>query len=291
MEQSVDVPCPPLPQRMERRMAWAFLHSRHAPFITHFSLIGLTGALFAILLWCPFWAAALPCVVIHSRIGVLLHEYLHGIPFRRYRDNLRVLYVFEGILISFGLFELFRGTHLAHHRWLNTENDGGFRSARSHRSRRSLLRLVWALEGFQHLGYLYEVVRGGHHYAKGRRIAVGAALSLVSMALWIAVGSAWVILFLVALNLYNGLVTSSLRGAVEHHSYTGDACFANDYKVWIPLFNLNRHVHHHVDPICPWYLLEFRTERPLPRICYFTHWYHVYVKRDYMLMQPPRREA
>lgn len=289
MEPSFDDRCSPLPQGKERRVGWAFLRSPHAPLITHFSLVGLTGALFAILLLVPFWAAALPCVVIHSRIGVLLHEYLHGIPFRRYRHNLRVLGVFEGILISFGLFELFRGTHLAHHRWLNTENDGGFRSAQSNRSQHSLLRLVWALEGFQHLRYLYDVVRGGHHYAKGRRIAVGGAMSLASIAVWIAVGYPWVIVFLVALNLYNGLITSSLRGAVEHHSYVGDVVFANEYKVWIPLFNLNRHVHHHVDPTCPWYLLEFRTEQPLPKICYFTHWYHVYVKRDYVLMQPPRR--
>lgn len=131
--------------------------------------------------------------------------------------------------------------------------------------------------------------RGGHPYVKSHRITIGFALSLASIAFWIAVGHPSVVLLLLGFNVYNGFVTSSLRGTVEHHSYVGDDRFANEYKVWIPLFNLNRHVHHHVDPSCPWYLLEFRTDRPLPAIRYLTHWYHVYVKRDYVLMQPPPR--
>ena len=218
----------------------------------------------------------------------MLHEYIHGIPFARYRHNLWLVGMFEGILITFGLLELFRGTHLAHHRWLNTEEDGGFKSSLSHRNEASFWRVLWSLEGFEHLQYLYHALRGGHAYVRGHRIAVGGALSLASIAFWTALGQSWIVQHLLALNLYNALVTASLRGAVEHHSYVGDDQSANEYQVWIPLFNLNRHVHHHIDPTCPWYLLEFRTARPFTAIRYFTHWYHAYIKRDYAIMPPPR---
>jgi fatty acid desaturase len=57
------------------------------------------------------------------RIGVLLHDYLHGIPFRRRRNNLAMVSLFDGLMLMFGTLEVFRGTHLAHHRWLNTPRD------------------------------------------------------------------------------------------------------------------------------------------------------------------------
>jgi hypothetical protein len=88
------------------------------------------------------------------------------------------------------------------------------------------------------------------------------------------------------LTAFNTLVPVSLRGALEHHSHPGDTAFANEYRVVIPLFNLNRHVHHHEDPRCPWYLLQYRTEKPLWTLHYITHWFHVYVLRDYVLMRP-----
>ena len=90
------------------------------------------------------------------------------------------------------------------------------------------------------------------------------------------------------------LVPISLRGAIEHHSHRGDPGFANEYRVWIPLFNLNRHVHHHEEPTVPWYLLEYRTHNPLHEWNYVTHWVNVYLRREFVLMQPmrkgPRRE-
>src|SRR5687768_7663961 len=117
---------PALPQpRWWRR----FFHGPYASLLTHSSLTLLTIAMFTLLLRMPFWLAFLPCALIQHRIGVLLHEYIHGIPFRRYRLNLRVLSFFDGLLLMFGLTELFRGTHLAHHRWLNTKGDPAFVAA------------------------------------------------------------------------------------------------------------------------------------------------------------------
>ncbi len=40
------------------------------------------------------------------------------------------------------------------------------------------------------------------------------------------------------------------------------------------------------EPCRPWYLLDFRTPQPLTTWNYFTHWVHVCVRRDYLLMQP-----
>ena len=98
----------------------------------------------------------------------------------------------------------------------------------------------------------------------------------------------WKILLI---SVFTTAVPVSLRGAIEHHSQPGDPGFANDYRTVIPLFNLNRHIHHHEDPRCPWYLLEFRQEPPLPAGHYFTHWFGVYWRRELVLMQPQRRAA
>src|SRR5678816_3782463 len=59
----------------------SFLQSRYAPLLTHASLLLLTASLFAVLLRFPFWIAFVPCAIVQHRIGVLLHEYIHGIPF------------------------------------------------------------------------------------------------------------------------------------------------------------------------------------------------------------------
>jgi fatty acid desaturase len=268
---------------MPRRL----LTSRYAFLLTHVSLLALTASMFALLLWLPLWQAFVPCALIQHRIAVLLHEYIHGIPFTRYRTNLLVLSVFEGLLLTFGLAELFRGTHLAHHRMLNSEGDPAFTAEgpRSDTGWRSIL----ALEGIQHLLYLAGTSRGRHPYVVPARIALGACLSLTASGVWIAFGLASIPVALVALTAYNTLIPVSFRGAVEHHSYPGDEGFANEYRVVIPLFNLNKHVHHHLNPRCPWYLLEYQTPRPLWTVHYFTHWFRVYLTREYVLMRPLRR--
>lgn len=265
--------------------AWRrFLHGPHAPLLTHGSLAIVTTAVFVLLLRLPFWLAFIPCAILEHRVGVLLHEYIHGIPFRKYRWNLRVLSAWDGLMLMFGLTELFRGTHLAHHRWLNTEKDPAHAAERTNTSRR------WgpaaALEAVQHLIYLVESFRGRHPYVIPSRIVFGVLLSLAWIAFWIAVGRPDIPLKLIALTVYNTLVPVSFRGAVEHHSHRGDEMFANEYRVLIPLFNLNKHVHHHEEPRRPWYLLEYRTGRPLWTIHYFSHWFRVYVIRDYVLMRP-----
>ena len=101
----------------------ALLRSRHAVWLTHGGAIVMTSALFALLLTLPFKYAFIPAVLLTHRIGVMMHEYIHGIPFRRYANCLRVLAFFDGLMLMFGLLELFRATHLSHHRWLNSAGD------------------------------------------------------------------------------------------------------------------------------------------------------------------------
>jgi fatty acid desaturase len=261
-----------------------FLHSRSASVLTHGSLALLTIAFFIMLVRLPFWVAFLPCAIVQHRIGVLLHEYIHGIPCRHYRTNLRILSFVDGLMLMFGLMELFRGTHLAHHRWLNTERDPAFASAQEAGQRRWWP--VAALDGVQYLIYLGQSFRGRHPYVVSSRIAMGIALSSAWVLAWVLAGRSDVPLKIIALTLYNTMIPVSFRGAVEHHSHPADEGFANEYRVLIPLFNLNRHIHHHENPRLPWYLLRYRTERPLWTFHYFTHWFKVYVMRTYVLMRP-----
>ncbi len=246
----------------------------------------LSAALWLLLWFAPFWIAFVPGVVIAHRIGVLLHEYLHGIPFRNYRDNLAVYGFFDGATLMFGLMELFRGTHLTHHRWLNADGDNAMRSAETSRCRNRLLSWLVATEAVQHLLFLWDALRGRQPVVRLSRVAFGAVFSTLCVVGWWQIGRGDIVLTLMAVNVFTALVPASLRGAVEHHAPPGEPGFANEYHVWIPLFNLNRHVHHHEDMRCPWYLLKFRTPEPLSRRHYFTHWFRVYVRRDYVLMRP-----
>jgi fatty acid desaturase len=272
-------------------LAQQLLRSRSASLLTHGCLVVLTAVEFVLLLRLPFWIAFIPCALIHHRIGVLLHEYIHGIPLARYRHNLAVLSFFDGMMLMFGLLDLFRGTHLAHHRWLNTQNDPAVTAARPTSARSGVARSISALEAVQHLVYLIEAFHGRHPYVSRSRILSGAVLSVAWVGFWIWVGRGDLVGKLLVLTLFNTLGPVSLRGAVEHHSHPGDSGFANEYRVLIPLFNLNRHVHHHEDPRCPWYLLQYRTEAPLWTLHYFTHWFRVYVARHYVLMRPmPTRQ-
>ena len=264
----------------------SFLRSRFAPLLTHASLLLFTASLFAMLLRLPFWIAFVPCAIVQHRIGVLLHEYIHGIPCRSYRANLAVISVWDGMFLMFGLMDLFRGTHLAHHRWLNTPREPAYTPAGERP--KSLWSRTAQLEGIQHLIYLVQALRGQHPYVIPSRIVLGAVESSLWILFWMWVGLPGVVLKLLALTMYNTTVPISLRGAIEHHSVPGETGFANEYRVLIPLFNLNKHIHHHESPRCPWYLLEYRTGRPLSTLHYFTHWFRVYVTREYVMMQPDR---
>ena len=249
----------------------------------------LTPMLFALLLLGPFWLVFFPCVIVGHRVGVLLHEYMHGIPFRSYRHNLWVVSFYDGMLLFFGLLELFRGTHLAHHKWLNTERDPAFQSAQDKPQQGQILGLVGTFDVVQYFRYMFQALGGRHPYVRPRRIALDAALSVSWIAVWAYAGRFDMVPKLLAISLWTTLMPVYFRGAVEHHSHPDDPGFSNEYKVLIPLFNLNRHVHHHEQPRLPWYLLEFRTPAPLNTWHYFTHWFRVYVKQDYVLMRPMAR--
>jgi len=259
--------------------------SRYAPLLTHGSLAALTAVYFVLLLRLPFWIAFAPGVVVAHRIGILLHEYLHGIPFRRYRNNLAVASIFDGVLLMFGTLELYRGIHLAHHQWLNTSHEPAAETTPGGKPFR-VRDLLTAPEAFQFIAYLRDALRGKRPYVRRSRLILGFSLSVLTVLMWVSVGRGDVFWKMLAITLYTTAVPISFRGAIEHHSYPGDDGFANEYRVWIPMFNLNCHVHHHENPRTPWYLLRFRTEHPLSSRDYFTYWFRLYIKRELVMMKP-----
>lgn len=263
------------------------LETPYAPLLTHGLLLAFTVAYFALLLYAPFWLAVVPGVILAHRIGTLLHEYIHGIPFRRYRDNHAVVTLYDGMLLMFGTLEMFRVSHLLHHRWLNTERDSARETAKKI-GKNKVLNVIAGLEVVQYLINVGGAIRGKQPQVRRGRMLLAAILSIATICAFIAVGRVEMVWKMAAVTLVTMLVPVSLRAAIEHHGAPDDPHFANEYRVWIPLFNLNRHIHHHEDPTLPWYRLQWRTEQPLSRFHYVSHWVHVYVKRDYVLMRPMR---
>ena len=305
------------------RIAWRRVAaSRWAPLLTHVSLALCTAAMFAMLLRAPLWIAIVPCAILEHRIGILLHEYIHGIPFKRRAHNLAVITFYDGLMICFGLLELFRNSHLTHHRWLNTERDPAWiERAEDIPSERTDDVVLASLrdddaDGKRASDGRVATGSGGKIVARGPREPRATAarrLSLVGprrdedsrepatrASGRPDVGRLDCLLdchrprvdgsVLVGLVCFTAAVPSSLRGAVEHHSFPGDPRFSNEYRTLIPLFNLNRHIHHHIDTGCPWYRLRFITPRPLPARCFVTHWFEVYVRRRYAMMAPMRSD-
>jgi len=246
----------------------------------------MSAGMFWLLLCWPFWAALLPCAAFHHRMAILLHEYVHGIPFREYRRNLWVLTLFEGVLLSGGMFELFRATHLAHHRWLNTDRDPAMRAEHENGDNSLILRYLTVLEASQQLKFLWLYLGGEFTCVRTSQFVRGLLATVLAIIGWRYLGHPWMVAKLIALTLTTSLV-SSFRGAVEHHGPPGQSAFSNEYRVWTSLFNLNRHIDHHLNPARPWYKLRFRSENPLAPRCYWTYWFHVHVKRDYVLLPPP----
>jgi fatty acid desaturase len=262
------------------------LKSRYAVLLTHGSAAVMTLALFALLLRVPFLWAFFPAVLLTHRIGVMMHEFIHGIPFRRYSHCLWVLGFFDGLMLMFGLLELFRATHLSHHRWLNSPGDSAFDNLSVEKKSNRILAALEALEVTQHLKFYWEALRGSHPYARRRWLLFGFFSSVCWAGFWFAAERPDIVWKLMLLTFFTTAVPVSLRGAIEHHDEQGKPAFANEYQVVIPLFNLNRHVHHHEQPRLPWYLLEFRTPEPLKWHLYFTYWFRTYIRKELVLMQP-----
>jgi len=271
------------------RIWTAVTTSRHAPWLTHGTTIVLSVALFWMLLTTPFWIAFVPGVILAHRLGVMMHEYIHGIPFRKYSHGLTVLSLYDGATLMFGLLELFRSTHLSHHRWLNSPGDSGFDQRHTPRSPNQLVALVGSLEITQHMKFYWEAFHGLHPYVRRGRLVLGLVLTFAWMGIWIGVGRPDMIWKLMTLTAFTVAVPVSLRGAIEHHSDPDDHGFANEYRVLIPLFNLNKHIHHHEEPRLPWYRLQYRTPAPLHWRHYFLYWFRVYLKKDLVLMHPMGR--
>ena len=281
------VPIPIQPDSLWQRL----LRTAFAPWLTHISLLALLAIELVLLIRLPFWAAIVPAVIAHHRVGIMLHEYMHGIPLRKYSNNLAIFSLVNGVLLTFGFMEVFRGNHLAHHRWLNTESDPGWHSP----SPESPAGGGWLHRTFsgRHGLLMYfrnmaTVFQRKHPYVRRPRILLEIGLSCAWTAIWIAAGESALIWKLAVLHVWVAH-SAALRGAVEHTSPLGTDGFANEYRVKLPLFNMNRHIHHHIDPTCPWYRLSFCTGAPLSNVHYWTHWYHMFVKGDYAFMKPMAR--
>lgn len=268
-------------------MAESFLHSRHAAWLTHGGMVLMLAGYGYCVVALPFWVGLVPAVILAHRVGTLMHEYIHGIPFRRYRDNHAVVTAVDGLLLTFGAMEMFRVDHLQHHKWLNTDNDHA--SATVAKTGTSKVRDVLAgVSALQYLIGLWDTVMGRRPHVSRARMLVSALISVAVIVAWNVGGRGDVVgrIFLVTLVTMLGPV--SLRAAIEHHAAPAADGFANEYRVVVPLFNLNRHIHHHEDPTLPWYLLRWRTTAPLPPLHYLTTWFKVYVTREFRLMRPMR---
>ncbi|MHB1069065.1 MAG: fatty acid desaturase [Gemmatimonadaceae bacterium] len=268
-------------------MVSPILLSRHASWLTHGSMLLLVSAYGWLLVAVPFGVAFVPAVIVAHRIGTLLHEYIHGIPCRRYRDNHAVVTAVDGLLLTFGTMEMFRVDHLQHHKWLNTDDDHA--SATVAKTGQSKLRSILAGVSFlQYLLGLWDTVLGRRPQVSRPRMLLSALLSAAMIVAWNVGGHGDVVAKIFLVTVVTMLGPVSLRAAIEHHNAPAAEGFANEYRVVVPLFNLNRHIHHHEDPTLPWYLLEWRTPRPLQRLHYLTTWFRVYVTREYRLMRPMR---
>ena len=267
--------------------AQRLLRSAYAPLLTHFSLLTATLAYFGLLYRLPLWVAFVPCVILAHRIGVLVHEYFHGIPLGRYRDNHAVVTLWDGIMMTFGVLEIARGMHLAHHKWVNVPHH-----EYEQPGERKGFSFGAAFDAVRHVVWLYDGLRGRKPYVKPRGILMGMASSGVVVGLWLVAGHGDMIWRSFAVLAFTTLVPVTLRGAVEHTSEPGDPGFANEFRTLVPIFNINRHIHHHEDPTVPWYLLQWRTRKPLPPASFITHWIGRHVTKSLVEMQPmPQRRA
>ena len=269
-----------------------FLRGRHAPLITHGTLLAVTGLFYGLLSRLPFWIAFVPCVFLAHRVGILVHEYIHGAPFARYRHSHAVVTLWDGLMMTFGLLEVARGMHLTHHRWLNVPAPD---AKRTHGDAGAFGRggfgLAATLDAVRHVLSAGDSSRPKKPYVRRGRIFMGFALSLVMVLAWALSGHVDMVWRTFAVVAFTVIVPMSLRDTVEHNSEPGDTGFANEYRTVVPMFNVNRHIHHHEDPKVPWYLLEWRTSRPLPASSYFTHWLRKYVTHEMVRMQPMPKGA
>jgi len=140
------------------------------------------------------------------------------------------------------------------------------------------------VEGLQYLGYFIRNARGKSIRALLPRLLAAAAQSAFWVAFWVYVGRADIPARLLLLTAFNALIPTSLRSAIEHNGPDSNRRAANDYKVLIPMFNINRHIHHHEEPRLPWYRLEYRTDRPLGTRDYFNYWWRAHVTREFHLL-------
>jgi fatty acid desaturase len=245
------------------------------PWMTHASLLVATLLYYGLLATVPFWIAFVPCVYLGHRIGILLHEYFHGLGFRRYRVNQAVVTLWDGLMLTFGMLEVLRARHLDHHR----EVAGAGRRVETDHPQTGL-------DVARYFTHLADGLRGRLPYVHPRRIGLGAVISTAMIASCVLLGRSDVMWSALAVVVFTVTVPVSLRSAMEHQGEAGADRFANDYRAVVPMFNVNRHIHHHEDATVPWYRLEWRAGTPLSPRAYLTHWYRAHVTGELSELPP-----
>jgi fatty acid desaturase len=254
--------------------------------LTHFCLLGFSAGTLAVLYFLPLYIGIPVAVVLYHRLIVLVHEYVHDIPFKEHRHNKMVLTFIDCALLGCGALELFTALHLKHHAWLNTPKDPAWADTKKEKKS-----LKSALAGLELVHLIRHLFGEDDSPVNRKRAAVHMMVSIAWGALLTWFGFGKLVVSLLVVSWIAALVTSSLRGSVEHHGPPDDEAFSHEYRPILPAFNINRHIHHHLQPKLPWYDLRYVTERPLSRWCFFTHWYRAHITGEYVLIKPMKGEG
>lgn len=235
---------------------------------------------------------AVAIVVIGTRqhaLGILMHDGAHYRLLRSRRMNNLVSDWFLGFPLVIST-SLYRATHFAHHRWVNTDKDPDKRAAERLKDwhwPRSKASAAWVLlRDALGLGFGAQVIalRWNPYLAVVKRLIGGrgavleehqAPLSrgeLISLALWTAgvagalsLTGAWLELFLLWIVPYITVTVliAHIRGLAEHIGVPDDHelnATRHVQATWLerlllaPL-NVNYHLAHHLFPSVPFYRL------------------------------------
>lgn len=222
----------------------AFRTPRVARLVRDLSLVWLQavagGVLFA--LHPAVWTYVIALVVIGGAqhgLGMVSHECVHGLIWprsRRLNDWIGAWLFASPVLLPYGVY---RQRHMAHHRFLSTDNDTKTLYRRDIRSWRFLLEAARSLSMRDYVGQSVDAVRTGQRLGPGadpatfaarlrtdlRRILVVQGLLFLGFAFaphWHGIPIWYLFLWLLPL-VTTGFWFGKLRSIVEHQPLTVDA--------------------------------------------------------------------
>ena len=229
------------------------------------ALLAGTYAVWMGALWLPVWAAVPILAWVIAQHASLIHEAIHGHPFRSARLNALAVAPPLTLLIPYARF---RDTHLAHHRDatltdpFDDPESNYLCSARWNSLPgpvRALLRLNNRLAGRVLVGPAVGLVtfaldewRAGDGRAWAAHLPWAAGVLAV---VWVAPLPVWAYL----LAVYGALGLLKIRTFLEHQAHEHAAARSVIIEDRGPLallfLNNNLHVVHHMHPDVPWYRL------------------------------------